>query len=60
MTFDELFRHHTLTPRERDALVRYLAVLRAQRTLDALAAPETVRIDRNGGPVKVKHPPRKP
>ncbi len=41
MTFDELFKDHTLTPAERHALVLHLAFLRAQRTIEALTATPT-------------------
>lgn len=39
MTFDELFKDHRLTPAEREALVAYLAGIRAQKTVAALAEP---------------------
>lgn len=41
MTFDELFKDHTLTPAERQALVLHLALCRAQRTIAALTATPT-------------------
>jgi len=37
MTFDELFAEHRLTPDERAALVRYLALLRYEATIKALS-----------------------
>lgn len=39
MTFDELFKDHNLTAAEREALVAYLASVRAQKTVKALAEP---------------------
>lgn len=37
MTFDELFAEHRLSTEERSALVRFLAILRYEATLRALA-----------------------
>lgn len=37
MTFDELFAEHTLTEKERGELVRFLALLRYEATIRALA-----------------------
>lgn len=39
MTFDELFKDHSLTDDERTALVAYLASLRMLATLRALTPP---------------------
>jgi hypothetical protein len=36
MTFDDFCNQFTLTPEERNALVRYLAILRYERTLKLL------------------------
>lgn len=46
MTFDELFKDHNLTREEREALVEYLAHVRAQATRRALSTPP----ERIGGP----------
>ena len=38
MTFDELFAEHRLTAAERAELVRFLALLRYERTIKVLTA----------------------
>ena len=39
MTFDELFKEHSLTAEERSALVVFLATHRARRTIEVLNTP---------------------
>lgn len=39
MTFDDLFKEHSLTDEERSALVVLLATHRARRTIEALNTP---------------------
>lgn len=41
MTFDELFKDHNLTAAEREALITYLAAVRAQKTIKVLSTPES-------------------
>lgn len=48
MTFDELFKDHNLTPTEREALVAYLAGVRASKTIKALSEPQRI-----GGPCQL-------
>ena len=43
-TFDEVFSEHTVTTRERTALVWHLAEYRARKTVEALLQPNPYKL----------------
>ena len=49
MTFDEFFKDHRLSGEERNALVRFLALMRYEKTIAALKAQEDTSDTDQGG-----------